>query len=250
MSQTFTIPKEALPSGKLAVELRVPTYGDLRKARKNYPFDRSESTARVGYVVDDLLMASLIVSLNGCSVDHYKDTIDRIGEIKVSDQQAIASIMTEMFFLSKEQGNTIYDLAKLKKTEPSEIYSFEAKDSPSKKMSFKFMEPNANVKMAAERQYPGINSAGCGLEEYLFAYCLSDLDGEQVTPGSKNNMLYLDNCSIADVQAATTFFMGVSSLDEEGRQETKKHATALLLQLKNPSVVTSPVTVTPTVALG
>jgi hypothetical protein len=249
-AQTFTVSKDMLVTGKIEVEMRKPYYGDLRKARKNYPWDRAENGGRVGYQVDDLLLASLIVSINKQPVDGYRDIIDRLQDIPLADRQALSSLMVELFFLNKEAQNDAYDKAKACRKQPAEYYEVKAEDSPSKTFSCRFFEPTGNVQMKVEQRYTSINKVGAGLEEYMFAYCLNNLNGDELMAGKGDTLGLLDSVEIADVQYGVTFFYGLSSLDDEGRADIKKSAQSIMQQLQKPPAATPPSIPTPTVALS
>jgi len=235
---------------------RKPVFGDLRKAKRAYPWDRAEAGNKIGYRVDDLLMCLQLVELNGELIENYgyRDVIDRRSEIPLQDQQAISSLMGEAFFLSTEHQNEAYERARLvRRDAPAEYFEIKASDTPSGRFSCRFYEPTGKAQMIAEQQYTNINKIGTGLEEYLFSYCLTHVNGEPVHSG-RNNLDVLDGVDIADIQYAVTFFYALSSLDEEGRTEVKKNAQAILQQLQKP--VTASATpmpapmMTPTVALS
>lgn len=248
MSLTFEITKEMLPTGKVSVVMTKPVYGDLRKARRNYPFDRNEGS-RVGYMVDDLLLAAQIVSINDQSVEGYRDTIDRLKSIPAADRQALSSLMVEMFFLTKEKANEALDKARTARTVPQEYYDISATESPSKTLICRFMDPTSEAQMQCEQRFTTVNKHGCGLEEFMLAYCLINLNGADVR-ASKDRLNLLDGCEIADVQYAVNFFVGLSSLDEDSRSELKKHAHSLLLQLQKSPVDTITNTSSPIAALS
>jgi hypothetical protein len=247
MSLTFEITKEMLPTGKVSVVMRKPLYQDLRKARRNYPFDRNESS-RVGYMVDDLLLAAQIVSINGQSVEGCRDTIDRLKSIPAADRQALSSLMVEMFFLTKEKANEALDKARAARIIPQEYYDVLTEESPNKSLACRFMDPSSEAQMQCEQRFTTVNKHGCGLEEFMFAYCLINLNGADVS-FEKDRLNLLDHCEIADVQYAVNFFVGLSSLDEDSRSDLKKHAHSLLQQLQKSPVGTTITTSSPTAPL-
>jgi hypothetical protein len=237
--KSFTLSPDMLATGQIGVELRAPTYADLRKCRRRFPFDKAERGDRIGYVPDDLLLADLLVHVNGQAIEHNNDLIDRLSYFPLADRQAISAIITETFYIDKMQANEAANIARTKRAEPAHYRDILASDSPSGTFSCRFAVPNSKIQITCETKFPGIEKAGAGLEEYMFAFCLISVNGVDVEE-EKDKLGILDQFEIADVQYAANYFIALSTIDEELRVDLKKHSAAIKLQLQSTPVVSTP----------
>jgi hypothetical protein len=227
--QTIKISRDTLPTGQIEVDLKPPTYGDLRKARRLYPFDKAEKGETIGYLPDDLLLTSLLVKVNGQPTNESIDLIDRLKEIPLPDRQALSLILVDAFFLSKEKANQASEHARSNKYSAYDFRSIEKGFSPTGELSVRFMLPQASVQVICERDYLGMSKVGAGLEEYMFAYCLTHLNGQDVSK-HKDKLGLLDDFSIEDVQYAVNYFLASSTLNEDSRANLKKSSIAIRQQ--------------------
>lgn len=241
MTDTFVLTPDMLATGRFGVEMRAPTYGDLRKARRLFPFEKAERGERIGYVPDDLLLASLLVSINGQSLGHANDLIERLNILPLADRQALSAILMETFYLSKEQANVAASKARAKRTDPYEYQDIPAADTPTGGLGVRFMVPTSKIQMVCEQRYQGLEKSGVGLEEYMFAYCLMHLNDVDVQ-GEKDKLSLLDGLEITDIQYATNYFIALSTIDEETRVDVKKYSAAIRQQLQKSPAAFTPVT--------
>jgi hypothetical protein len=247
MSTTFTLTPDMLATGNIGVEMRAPNYADLRNARRLFPFEKAERGDRIGYVPDDLMLASLLVSVNGEPVTHCNDLIERLDLFPLSDRQAISALLVETFYLDKPQANLAAAKARTQRVGAYNYRDTVKEDSPSGTFQVRFMVPTSRVQIECERRYSGIEKAGAGLEEYMFAFCLVSINGVEITD-EKDKLNFLDKFEIADVQYATNYFIALSTIDEETRVDLKKHKAAILHQLRATPAASTPVAAQPTPA--
>jgi hypothetical protein len=241
---TFTITADMLATGKVQVVLKAPSYADLRNCRKAFPFDKAERGDRIGYVPDDLMLAALLVKINDEPVAHNNDLIERLDLFPLADRQALSAILIETFYLDKTQANQAASIARTKRLEPYDYRDIESGSTPSGSFGVRFMVPNSRVQIECERRYTGMEKLGVGLEEYMFAFCLVSINGQDVSE-VKDKLSLLDNHDIADVQYATNYFVAVSTIDEEMRADLKKHKAAIKQQLLGSPVASAPPTTLP-----
>ncbi len=223
MQDVLKIDRSMLATGKTEVEIRAPKYSDLRKARKLFPYDRPDRD-RLGYIPEDLMLASLLVTVNGKAVDESTDLIDRLAELPLADKQALYALVNETFYLSKERANVAADNGKAARYEAYEFRSIPANEMPSGK-EVKFNMPNTAAQIQCEQNYPGLDKSGVGLEEYMFAYCLTGNEGA-------DKLAVLDDWEIEDVQYAVNYYLACASIDEDTRVNLKKTARTLKQQLR------------------
>jgi hypothetical protein len=223
MNESLLIEADMLATGQTQVEIKIPKYKDLRKSRRLFPYDRPDRD-RLGYLPEDLFLASLLISVNGKAVDPNSDLIDRLGVLPLTDKQALAALVNETFYLSKEKANIAADNAKLQAASAYEFRTIPAEEMPSN-TSIKFMMPNTSAQIACEQNYQGIEKSGAGLEEYMFAYCLID-------NSHSDKLAALDDWDIEDVQYAVNYFIVCASIDEDTRVNIKKTSKALRQRLR------------------
>lgn len=239
MSNTFTLTPDMLATGTVGVEMRAPNYGDLRNARRLFPYEKAERGDRIGYVPDDLMLASLLLTINEQPVTHCNDLIERLDLFPLSDRQAISTLLVETFYIDKQRANLAAAKARAQRVGAYNYRDIAKEDSPSGTFEVRFLVPNSRVQIECERRYNGIEKVGAGLEEYMFAFCLVSINGQEVTD-EKDKLSLLDKHEIADVQYAANFFIALSTIDEETRADLKKHKAAILHQLRAMPVVSTP----------
>lgn len=129
MPTKITLTADMLATGKVAVEMHAPVYGDLRKARRLFPFDKADRGERIGYVPDDLLLAGLLITINQQPLTHAADLIDRLNILPLADRQALSAIIVESFYLTKEQANNAAELARSRRMDPYDYRDITAAES-------------------------------------------------------------------------------------------------------------------------
>ncbi len=237
MTRTFTIEKEQLPSKLYSITFREPTYGDYRQARKRYPVERyaGDPNGKVPYSMEELLFALSIEAIDGDKlIANPRDIVERLNPFPIPDRQFLLALYIEMFFISRDQAQGARDLAEKLAIEPLSSYTVSPNQLPSGKYGIKFRAPNTGTQMEVDRRYQGPSQNGCSLEEMLFAYCLTNINGQEVVP-AKDIVSILDDWEIADVQWASTLFINMFTIGEEQSQEAKKLAKSLKESLLAPS---------------
>ena len=227
LPETLTILREDLPSGKYNVTIKCPYYGDLRKARKLFPYD-TDNQGRAkspGYSVEELLFCLQIVDIQDASGNSAlsvtpKDVIDRLAIFSIKDRQALLSIFLEIFWLSAESAKLGKALANEFMITAAMSYNIPKDKLPSQNYSVSYNVPNAGIQMAVDRQYQGPQEHGCSLEEMLLAKCLYQINGE-VIEKPKDTISVLDNWEIADVQFVNQVFINQSVIDESEAEKAR-----------------------------
>lgn len=227
LPETLRIVRDDLPSGQFDVIIKCPYYGDYRKAKKLYP-NQTDAQGRFkspGYSVEELLFCQQIVDVqdaNGNSVLNRepKDVIDKLAMFTIPDRQTLLSIFLEVFWLGVEKARSGRALANEYLLAPGLTYSIKREDFPSRSFGITYNAPNAGVQMAADRRYQGAQEQGCSLEEFLFAMCVTEIEGKPIE-APKDTISLLDNWTIADVQFGNLVFINQFTLDDSGVEKAK-----------------------------
>ena len=232
----FTIPKEAFPDKKFSVTIEEPTYGIYREARKAYPVARSEDDPnKPGYQFEELLMAMCLKQVNEQDLaSNSRDTVERLSSFTNPDRQYLFILFLEMFYASKEERSRANKHGEELSLDPQLSYSIDKHEMPSGSKSFTFYAGNTGAQMEVDRRYRGNTVQGCGMEDMFFAFCLSEVDGEQ-TETRKDIISILDDWTIADVQYATSLFLAMTTIDDGHVNSAKKLARELLASSNAPA---------------
>jgi hypothetical protein len=219
----IVIAKEEIPSGTFSPMIKPPVFGDLREARKRFPYPASNTAPNVGYTVEELLFALSFVGVNGQQfpVDG-RDVIERIQHMTIEDKQYIMVAFIEAFYLGPTGAKKARTLAQnLSLGSGSRVsYVIGKEHFPSGKHTVTFARPNVALQMKADRAHQGPEVNGCSLEDMLMAMSITHVDGSEVLD-NKDAISMLDSWDIEDVQFASLLFVNMFTIDDTQNETAK-----------------------------
>jgi hypothetical protein len=222
-------PEEGFPTLKETLVLKVPTYLDYRLARQRYPSPARDSDRLPTYSVEELLVAMCFVGVDGKPFDQNpRDVMDRVKHLSIADRQYLNLLFREAFLLTDDLAKQARAFATqtMFQLPPSLSYTIPRDTMPNKRLSVSFNRPNTGTQFEADRLHKGPEIHGCTLEEFLFACCLSEIDGK---PAEKPSDLIatLDSWGTDEVGFAVTVFINMFVLDNSGAEKAKKQGAGL-----------------------
>jgi hypothetical protein len=231
----YTIVKYDLPSNLYSVTFKEAYFKDRRSATRQYP------TSKVGYSLEELLLANMILSINFERIDENADNIrnpiNKLAIFPSSDTSYILSTFLSISTLSAEMSGLIKSNTEKVLQSPSfnGIHTISQDELPTGSFSITFTEPTSNDRWNAEKTYPGSEDRQCGysLEELIFAKQIVALNGEPVSKQSKETINLLNDWSHIDVQYAVASFTNLFNLSEEKSNASKTLGKSFLEKRKN-----------------
>ena len=206
----FTIEAEEMPSGSVSISFREPLFSDRLEASRRYP-----TSARVGYSLEELLLSMCLVGINGNDLPSTpRDPIQYLRELPHVDGQYLLTTFLGMFTLDEEMSKATRELGMKMKTSPQAVHTVPEGTLPVSGTAFSFQTPVLGTRMNLERTYPGADSnCGYSIEEMLFAYCLSSIDGKPLE-ASKDYISRIADWTNLDAQYALGIFINAVAINQ------------------------------------
>lgn len=231
----YTIVKHDLPSNLYSVTFKEAYFKDRRSATRQYP------TSKVGYSLEELLLANMIISINFERIDENADNIrnpiNKLAIFPSSDTSYILSTFLSISTLSAEMSGLIKSNTEkvLQSSSFNGTHTISQDELPTGSFSVTFTEPTSNDRWNAEKTYPGSEDRQCGysLEELIFAKQIVAINGESVSKQSKETINLLNDWSHIDVQYAVASFTNLFNLSEEKSNASKTLGKSFLEKRKN-----------------
>lgn len=234
----FVIEADQMPSKTYSVTLLEPTFRDRRDASKRMP---ANPEARIGYSIEQLLLAMCIEGINGHVLRmDPSDPISKIKQMPPDDLQFLIAVFLEAFTLNEELAEDARALSESLKDGIRKNYTIPKEKMPNESFSITFAAPTTGMQIEVERRYPGADS-GCGYssEEMLFASCITHLDGVPVEESKpKDTITFIDDWTHIDVQYAMGVFINLCYINREQRMSAKNLGKLLRTNDKPTSTTT------------
>lgn len=231
----YTILKTETPSGLFSITFKEATFEDRREATRMYP------ASKVGYTLEELLLANMILSINFNRVDkepnNIRNPIQKLAIFPASDTSYILSTFLAVVTLSPEMSARIKSNTEKVLQDPSfkGIYTITDSEMPTGSFSVTFAEPTSNDRWEAEKIYPGSEDRQCGysLEELIFAKQITAINGNAVNRQVKETVSILNKWSHIDLQYAVATFTNLFNLSEEKSSSSRSLGKSFLEKRKS-----------------
>lgn len=222
MSEIIELNKEDFPSEQISITMRCPTYKNLRTARQHYPTPQNQNAPQPPYTTEDLLVASMLETINGKKPSTKGDTIERLYSLDIADKQFLLAFFLERFYISNEEAKKSRSKADQFKLDYKSSYKVHKEDFPSEGKNVSFRRPNVGVQLDVDKRWQGTSVNGCSMEEMLMANCIETVEGEEIEK-PKDIVSFLDDWEIMDVQYLNLLFVNLFSMDDntEGEKARK-----------------------------
>lgn len=220
----FTIPAEKMPSKAFSVSFKEPLFKDRREVSRRYT-----NTTRVGYSMEELLLASCLTGINGNDLPAIpRDPLQYLKDMPHVDGQYLLAVFLSMFTLDNELSEIAKSHGSDMKVSLNETHTIARELMPLQEFSVTFRTPTLGDRMDIDRRYPGADSnCGYSLEEMLFAHSLLAVNGEAITEHPKDVITLLDNWKHLDAQFAMAIFMNAVTIDNQDSQDAKSLGKSL-----------------------
>ena len=149
-----------------------------------------------------------------------KDIADHLRPFPIPDRQFLLVTFLEMYFISTDEANSARELADTLLKNPKLSYTIDKDYLPSKSLSLTFSSPNTGTQMEVDRRHQGAHISGCSMEEMLFAYCVSAINGKTIEQ-PKDIVSIFDEFSIADVQFGALVFVNMFTINDTSTEAAK-----------------------------
>lgn len=230
----YTIVKYDLPSTLCSVTFKEALFADRKEATRMYP------TSKVGYSLEELLLANMILSVNFTRIDKEPDNIrnpiHKLAVFPSSDTSYILSTFLSVVTLSPEMSAKIKSNSEkiLQNSSFNGTHTITENEFPTGSLSVTFTEPTSNDRWEAEKTYPGSDDRQCGysLEELIFAKQITAINGKPVTRQVKETINLLNEWSHIDLQYAVATFTNLFNLSEEKSNSSRNLGKSFLEKRK------------------
>jgi hypothetical protein len=234
----YTVTKNNFPSKLTSITFKEALFEDRREATRLYP------SARVGYSLEELLLANQIIAMDFNNIeneiDFRRQPINKLAVLTSSDNAYLLSVFLSTATLSSEMSADIKNKTEKVLQDPyfNGTYTVTAEDMPTQSFSVTFKEPVGQDRFDVEKLYPGASDKQCGYssEEMLFAHQIIAINGQPVNRQGKELISILNKWSHIDVQYAVAVFTSIFSLTEEKSDESRVLGKSFLQKRKSRSV--------------
>jgi len=213
--ELLEISKDEMPSGKISVSLREPTFKDRVEANKRVPDD-----SNMGYSIPQLMVSMCMKKVNNKEVGFKpQDPVSNIRPFPTRDQQFIISVFSGAFYLDDDLVEDVQSLAdELRNQDAREAYTIPSDRTPTGNLSVTFRVPSTGDQIDLDRRYPGHNQqVGYAFEEFLFANLITSVNGEQL--GKNDGLSEMFKWKNIDAEYCLAVFIQMNFLDQETRRK-------------------------------
>jgi hypothetical protein len=223
MTETFTIEAKDMPSQKVSISFREPTFSDRVEASRRYP-----ATNRAGFLLEELLASMCITGFNDNPLPSApRDPIDYLKELDHVDGQYFIRVFLTMFTVDEELAKQANDIGLKMKTSADLTHTVPKDVLPGSGKAFSFRVPTLGDRMELDRRYPGADSnCGYSLEEMMFCQALVSVDGSPVER-SRDYVSVLSDWTHLDSQFALSVFISAITIDKTDESRAKSLGKSL-----------------------
>lgn len=230
----YTITKDNFPSQLFSLTFKEPLFEDRREATRMYP------TGKVGYSLEELLLANMVLAINFERVDNNtefrRNPISKFNGLPDSDKSYMLSTFLTVATLNDELSASIKNKTDKVLQDPTfkGTYCIPAVDMPTASFSLAFKEPLADDRFTVERLYPGASDKQCGytLEEMLCVHQITHIDGVAVKSNDRELINIFSKWSHIDVQYAVATFSSIFGLTAEKSDQSRILGKSFLAKRK------------------
>lgn len=239
----FTVEAAQTPTKMFKVKIRVPKLEDRLQAQSIFPGPDSQ----VGYTESEYLLASCIHEINDRDLRQLPmDVIDRVEGLPYQDLQYLMALFTRFTsFSATDEVDKVKKIADKLYVDPSlEIFTVSKENLPTGTVSITFQTPRMKDRIKAQRQYPGRREAGYPFEDFMFAYSVTHINGQEVfgmAPMDRLRSIFL-----IDYTHASEIFYRLSVLNDQSFKTAESEGKDIFQGLFSSSNGSSPISGTVT----